>query len=72
MATSNREIMAQYIFLAQLEAQKSACKCKVCLLLRKGCDAAVAQALEASKATTPVPGAEEIMLAGAEQGEQSI
>ena len=35
MVNSNRDIMAQGVFLAQLYAAKGACKCQACHILRK-------------------------------------
>ncbi len=45
MATSSKSQAAQYLYLAQLDAQKGSCNCKACQLLRKSNDAMVADAL---------------------------
>ncbi len=42
----NRQQMATAVYLAQLEANKGECKCKVCQILRKGNDQTVEAFLE--------------------------
>ncbi len=39
MAQQPRDLVAQYVYLAQLQAAKGTCKCKACELLRRGADA---------------------------------
>ncbi len=46
MVQDRKNAAAQYIYLAQLDAQKGTCKCKSCQLLRKCNDAMVDQALK--------------------------
>ena len=60
--------VAQFIYLAQLHAAKSSCKCKVCELMRKTVDAMTEEILNPSK---PNPGGIEDMIAQlTEQGYQ--
>jgi hypothetical protein len=40
------DIMAQAVFLAQLEAAKNNCKCKTCQILRRASDLMTAQFLK--------------------------
>ena len=44
------DIMAQTVFVAQIEAAKGKCDCKVCQLLRKGADSASDSLLRSNKA----------------------
>jgi len=39
MVNQARDLVAQYVYLAQLQAAKGTCKCKACELLRRGADA---------------------------------
>jgi len=48
--------LAQAIYLAQLEAAKGTCKCKVCQLMRKASKNMVDQFLATGTALTPNPG----------------
>jgi hypothetical protein len=45
MVASAKSQAAQYLYLAQLDAQKGSCNCKACQLLRKSNDAMVTDAL---------------------------
>jgi hypothetical protein len=69
MPNGKKDTMAQAVYLAQLEANRGTCKCKVCRILRKGSEEA-ADAFLAAKSPAPVvdpalvagltpPGAEE-------------
>ena len=46
MVQPSKNAAAQYLYLAQLYAQKGACKCKSCELLRRCSDAMIDQALQ--------------------------
>jgi len=50
------DVMAQAVYLAQIEAAKGACKCKVCQLMRKGSSAMVTQFLGKTPAAAAAPG----------------
>lgn len=45
MEMQRNEAMAQAVYMAQVEANKGECDCKVCQILRKGNDAMVSQFL---------------------------
>lgn len=36
MASTKSDVMAQSVYLAQMEAAKGTCKCRACQILRKG------------------------------------
>jgi len=46
--TGQRDIMAQAVYLAQLQAAKGNCKCNVCAILRKATDNMTADFLGAN------------------------
>ncbi len=48
-----KEIMAQAVYLAQIEAAKGACQCKVCQILRKANDAMTEEFLETPESIVP-------------------
>jgi hypothetical protein len=52
MPNGKSDIMAQTVYLAQLEAAKGTCKCRTCQILRKGNQAMTDQFL--GKAQTAV------------------
>jgi hypothetical protein len=43
--SQNKDVIAQAVYLAQLQAAKGSCKCKCCELLRKATDAMTEQML---------------------------
>lgn len=45
MVMQNKDEAAKYIYMAQLEAQKGGCQCKVCQLTRKATTAMIDQEL---------------------------
>ena len=55
----SKDGLAQSFYLAQLEACKGGCECKVCQLLRQSVDLMTEQAL--SGPSRPVPGVEEMV-----------
>ncbi len=71
MVTGTKNAAAQFIYLAQLEAQKGTCKCKGCQLLRKCNDAMVDQALKAPAPQAGETGAAALDMIGGDQGGQS-
>ena len=48
---SRNDIMAQAVFLAQLEAAKGKCNCKACAILRRSSDMMTAQFLNPQAAS---------------------
>ena len=54
MAGSN-DIMAQAVFLAQLEASKSKCECRACKVLRKATEMMTDQFLKAEEQPQRTP-----------------
>ena len=54
MPDGRNDIMAQAVFLAQLEAAKGKCNCKACAILRRSSDMMTAQFLNPQAAS---PGA---------------
>jgi hypothetical protein len=58
MNTGRNELMAQAVYLAQLEAQKGTCKCKTCQILRQASNAMVNQFLGKPNPVSPNPGAD--------------
>ena len=50
MEPGKQDIMAQGYFLAQLEAAKGKCACKVCQILRRASDQMTAQFLQPTPA----------------------
>lgn len=62
MPNGRSDVMAQYVYLAQLQAVKGKCKCNVCQLLRKGADAATAALLSGEQpSTVKMPGVGELV-----------
>ncbi len=46
MSKDESNVMAQAVFLAQLEAAKSKCDCRTCQILRKATEAMTAQFMQ--------------------------
>ena len=66
---NGKDTMAQAVYLAQLEAARGTCKCKVCRILRKGNKMMADQFLAESPAN-PIGKPQTIDLtAGGEEGE---
>ncbi len=53
MTTGRSDIMAQAVYLAQLEAARGQCKCRTCQILRKANKAMVDQFLAPNPANPP-------------------
>lgn len=53
--TTGRAQMAQYVYLAQLQAAKGSCKCKVCELMRKTIDGMTEEVLEGNPGALASP-----------------
>lgn len=65
MTTNRNDIMAQAVFLAQLQAARNNCQCNVCKILRKASDSMTASFLAetpGSKLPAVASTAEEINL----------
>ncbi len=64
------DIMAQAVFLAQLEAAKGGCKCNTCRILRRASTMMTAQFLQAGGSETPgdpgIPASSEVLTLGKE------
>ena len=55
MPNGQKDIMAQTVYLAQLEAAKGTCKCRTCQILRKGNQAMTDQFLGKAQAAPGSP-----------------
>lgn len=61
MANGQKDIMAQAVYLAQLEASKGKCNCKACKILRKATSRMTAEFLQEAPAN---PGSQSLVDAG--------
>jgi hypothetical protein len=64
MTTGKRDIMAEAVYLAQMEAAKGTCDCEACQLLRQGNKLMTARFLGEARAApgAAVPGSETLTL----------
>jgi hypothetical protein len=56
MVMGQKDIMAQAVYLAQLEAAKNNCKCRTCQILRKATSSMTDQFLQEPPANPGPPG----------------
>jgi len=70
MPNGKSDIMAQAVYLAQLEAQRGNCKCNTCRILRKATKAMTAQFLGETEGANP--GAQEVIQKVSRQAGESL
>ncbi len=70
MPNGKSDIMAQGVYLAQLEAQRGNCKCNTCRILRKATKALTAQFLGETEGANP--GAQEVIKKVSEQTRETL
>lgn len=70
MPNGKSDIMAQAVYLAQLEAQKNSCKCTTCRILRKATTAMTKQFL--GEAEEGNPGIQEVVQAASKQADAAL